>query len=86
MFNVPKTSSITLLEWHLAVRGEPPGDRVIKQWQWPLTTGGAWRQGWGRLVMTEQRSFYLALGAWRWELPARRTGTNFAWRRLSCAR
>jgi len=28
-----KTSKIVLLVWRLAARGEPPSDRVLKQWQ-----------------------------------------------------
>jgi len=27
-----KTSRIVLLVWRFAARGEPPGDRVLKQW------------------------------------------------------
>jgi len=38
---MPKTSSIALLVYRLAVRGEPPSDRVLNQWQWPLSVGGA---------------------------------------------
>jgi len=30
---MPKTSSIALLVWRLAARGEAPGDRVNNQWQ-----------------------------------------------------
>jgi len=40
---MPKTSSIALLVWCLATRGELLGGRVQKQWQWPLSTRGAWR-------------------------------------------
>jgi len=36
-----KTSRIVLLIRRLAARGEPLGDRVPKQWQWPLSTRGA---------------------------------------------
>jgi len=33
---MPKTSSIALLLWPLAARGEAPGGRSFNQWQWPL--------------------------------------------------
>jgi len=44
------------------VWGEPIGDRVLNQWQWPLSTGGAWRQGRFRQEVTGLDDFCLALG------------------------
>jgi len=63
---VPKTSSIALLVWCLAARGKSPGDIHPTEWQWLLDANGAWRQ-----------EYYMALGAWRCEMPARRSGTKF---------
>ncbi|QCD78945.1 hypothetical protein DEO72_LG1g2581 [Vigna unguiculata] len=65
-FDVPKTSSIALLVWCLAARGKPPGDIHPTEWQWLLDANGAWRQ-----------EYCMALGAWRCEMPARRSGTKF---------
>jgi len=62
---MPKTNSIALLIWQLAARGEPPADRYLKQWQWPLDVHGVWRQEVFRQAVTEQHNSYLALGTWR---------------------
>jgi len=45
---MPKTSSIAILVWRLAARGEPLGDRDLKQRQWSLYACDACRQGWSR--------------------------------------
>ncbi|QCD96779.1 hypothetical protein DEO72_LG6g1489 [Vigna unguiculata] len=49
------------------MRDEPPGDRTLNQWQWPLSTGGAWRQGCVRQAVTENYGFCFVSSAWRWE-------------------
>jgi len=68
---VPKTSSISLLVWRLAVQGRSPGGSALNQWQWPLPTRGAWRQGCVRLAVTENYGSCLVSSAWRWEYDCR---------------
>ncbi|QCE03504.1 hypothetical protein DEO72_LG8g1529 [Vigna unguiculata] len=74
---MPKTSSIALLVWRLAAQGEPPGDRYLKQWQWPLDAQGAWQQGVSHQAVTKRHGFCMALGNWWCEMRARRSGTRF---------